>query len=287
MIKKKPAYPFETIAVAVAFSPRTEAILCETKRIAELFSSRLILIHAGTPSPGKKEELESLLVKHGLNKLHPEIIWKEGDPVETILKTCKENVVDLLIAGAMEKESRLKYYIGSISREICRKAKCSVLMFTEPSVAGTHFRKIVVNGADHKKTPHTIGASAYIAEHEKPDEIFVVKELHMPALSMAIAGDCTEAEREKIMSGITDEENRKLNTVISSVARPGVNIHVRSIFGKPGYAISHFAQRVNADLLVINSPDTHLGLLDRIFTHDMEYILENIPCNLLIIHSRV
>ena len=61
----------------------------------------------------------------------------------------------------------------------------------------------------------------------------------------------------------------------------------KNIKGKPGYAISKFSKDKKADLLVINSPDTHLNVFDRIFAHDIEYILADLPCNLLIVHSRV
>ena len=53
------------------------------------------------------------------------------------------------------------------------------------------------------------------------------------------------------------------------------------------YAISKYARDKRADLLVVNSPSTHLNLLDRIFTHDIEYVLADLPCDLLIVHSRV
>jgi hypothetical protein len=62
---------------------------------------------------------------------------------------------------------------------------------------------------------------------------------------------------------------------------------LKVVKGKPGYAISHFARQNHYDLIVFNSPDTHLGIFDRIFTHDIEYVLADMPCNLLIIHSRV
>ena len=66
-----------------------------------------------------------------------------------------------------------------------------------------------------------------------------------------------------------------------------VKVIDKVIKGKPGYAISKFSKDKKADLLVINSPDTHLNVFDRIFTHDIEYILADLPCNLLIVHSRL
>ena len=33
--------------------------------------------------------------------------------------------------------------------------------------------------------------------------------------------------------------------------------------------------------------ETQLNVFDRIFTHDIEYILADLPCNLMIVHSRI
>lgn len=61
----------------------------------------------------------------------------------------------------------------------------------------------------------------------------------------------------------------------------------RRIKGKPGFAVRQYAEAKKADLLVINSPDVPYGLIDRIFTHNMEYIMEDLPSNVLVVHSRV
>ena len=85
----------------------------------------------------------------------------------------------------------------------------------------------------------------------------------------------------------TEEESNKLHSVIAKCDNGMLKINEKVIKGKHGYAVRKYAETKKADLLVINSPDTHLTLLDRIFTHDIEYILADIPCNLLIVHSRV
>jgi hypothetical protein len=50
--------------------------------------------------------------------------------------------------------------------------------------------------------------------------------------------------------------------------------------------ITQFAREHEADLLVLNSPDTKLNLLDRVFPHDIEFALADLPCDLLIVHSK-
>ena len=37
--------------------------------------------------------------------------------------------------------------------------------------------------------------------------------------------------------------------------------------------------------MVVNSPDTRLGFLDRIFKHDLEYMLADLPTDVLIVHN--
>lgn len=64
-------------------------------------------------------------------------------------------------------------------------------------------------------------------------------------------------------------------------------MNVERIDGKPGYVITQYAREQKADLLVLNSPDTKLNLIDRVFPHDIEYALADLPCDLLIVHSRV
>ena len=49
-LKKRPAYPFETIAVGLSFSPRMETLLGEAKKIADVCGSKLVLIHVGEKS---------------------------------------------------------------------------------------------------------------------------------------------------------------------------------------------------------------------------------------------
>lgn len=286
-LKKRPSFPFETIAVAIAFSPRLEAILMETKRMVQIFNSSLVIIHVGKKDDGHEELLDKLLSKVSINKTKSRIIWMEGDPTETILKLCKLNVVDLLLLGALEKENLYKYYVGSIARNISRRAKCSVLLLTNPSINPKKMRKIAVNGVDNLKTIHTIRTVHYMSVLEKINEFTLVQEVNVPMLSMTTAESGTAPEVSKIKKDMQEEDFVKLSNLVSSIDKGSVNIDLKSVNGKPGYAISNFARQNHYDLLVFNSPDTHLGIFDRIFTHDIEYVLADMPCNLLIVHSRV
>jgi nucleotide-binding universal stress UspA family protein len=287
MIKGKPSYPFETIALAVAFSPRLEALIAETKRFASLFNARIVFIHVGKRSGDKEIHLANILSHYGFTDANSATEWQEGDAVETILSVCKKHVVDLLIIGAVEKENMLKYYMGSVSREISRRAKCSVLMLIDPRLNPVPFQRMVVNGHEHSKTIHTIETAVYLAAKENVSDIIVVDEVDIPAVSMGIADDSTEPEAEHIKESMMAEEDSKLAALIANVDLKGLHMKTKTFSGRREFTIGQYAQSVNADLLVVNSPDHHMNIFDRIFTHDLEYMLADLPCNMLIVHSRV
>ncbi len=135
---------FEKIAIAVAFSPRCEAILAEARLLQQTFGSCMIFIHVGKNSLLEEQYLKHLLHRFGLDQPDNKIIWEDGDPVDVILEVCQQEKIDLLVAGALEKESLLKYFMGGVSRQLSRKAKCSLLMLTEPNIHPHGFRQIVV-----------------------------------------------------------------------------------------------------------------------------------------------
>jgi nucleotide-binding universal stress UspA family protein len=286
-LKGRPPFPFETIGVAIAFSPRLESLLGESWQLAKLFNARLVLMHSGERNRSKEAKLDEIFRRLGIEESRTRTIWNDGNPVDTLLELCKLNAVDLLVIGALRKENMIRYYLGSVARKISRSAKCSVLLLTNPVKEGSRFRKLMVNGISNPKTEHTIRTAVYFAKHTGGKEITVAVEVDEQGLAMTIAGESTAAEASQMRKEMKDEEIGKVQDVIRGMTPDSIQVNEKLLKGKPGYAIRQYAESKKADLLVINSPDVHLNLIDRIFTHDMEYILEDLPCNVLIVHSRI
>lgn len=286
-LKNRLPYPFETIAVAVTFSPRYKAIIREASRLARLHKAKLILIHVGKLSTNEFETLKNCVRNCQIKEQQFKIIETEGDVVKTILNVCKENIVDILVLGANKKESVFQHYVGTVARKISRKAKCSVLLLPAPKEKPVHFKNIVVSVVDSPKTPLTITTAIYISNIENVNELFIVNEAYMPMFESVCADSSTNQETEKRKNEYINECKQKLNQIIDEI--PGassITIKQRVIIGKPGHSIQVFAKSKQPDLLIVNSPDKKLGILDRLFPHDLEYLLEDLPCNLLIVHSR-
>src|ERR1035437_8283110 len=100
-LKKRPSYPCETIAVGWSFSPRMEAVLAEAQNVADACGSKLVLLHVGIRTKDKEKIFDDILFRNNIEEKKTKIIWAEGDEVDTMLKLCKLNIVDLLILAAL------------------------------------------------------------------------------------------------------------------------------------------------------------------------------------------
>jgi nucleotide-binding universal stress UspA family protein len=274
-----PSCPIKSIAVALSFSSSCQSILAEAKHLSDVFNAALLLIHVGEKTTDKEKETQEMIDNLKINIHSGQLIWAEGKEVKTILEVCDKNNVDLLVLGAKIKENILQFYMGSVARKISRKAKCSVLLVTNPEATPQEYNRMVINGAEDSKTENTIDTALYFAEHLKTKEVYIVQELD---ISPSLDAQVQSLKQKKELQ----TNDSLIRSIIKKHEGKSVQITSKIIKGKPGYAINKFAQTKKADLLVVHAPETQLNVIDRIFTHDMEYILANLPCNLLILHTR-
>jgi nucleotide-binding universal stress UspA family protein len=278
---------YKRIGVAVAFSPRCEAIIGEAARLQNLYDTELILIHIGEEKPDEKTYMDELVKNSEVNPQKLKFIWEKGNPAKKILSIGKREQIDLLVAGALQKESVVKFYFGSIARTLIRKSKCSILMLINPSIPPRSFDRIVINGTEGDNYLETIRHGVEIAKHEKSDRVYIFKGIKLFGLSMALAGEEeNEHDQEETRREIVRDEIKEIENILDRMETYGLNINVKVASGKPGYELRKFTKRIHADLLIVKSPSHKLNLLDRIFPHYLELIMEDLPSNLLIDKSQ-
>lgn len=277
---------FEKIGIAIAFSPRCEALIAEAKWLQNTFQSKIVFIHVGKKSLQEEQYLKHLLHRFNLDQPETEILWKEGDPVDTIIEVVNTEKIDLLVAGALEKESLLKYVMGGVSRQLSRKIRCSMLMLTEPSIHPKGYNFLVVEGTDHPKTENTISIAINWAKASCSKHVDIIQESDLNKLALIRHDEWRENEVGEKKEAFLKEEDEKLEEILRCTDCGKLEINTERIEGKPGYVISKYAREKEADLLVVNSPDKPMNLLDRVFPHDIEYALAELPCNLLIVHPK-
>lgn len=151
---------------------------------------------------------------------------------------------------------------------------------------GIIFQNIMVDCVDHPKTVHTLDTACYFGSRMGAGEFCVVKEVDPAGLAMALSDDSTTRERNLVKEQLLKDAEVNILEKIAGCTTGGMQVMHSVLLGRPGFMIRGFAEERGANLLVINSPDSRYGLMDRIFAHDLEYILENLPCSMLIVHSR-
>ena len=279
------AITFKTIGIGVTFSPNLEANINEAARLALCFGSKLVLIHVGESSEEKSTTFRKFLSPFENQGLEYELFYKSGDPVDVILTSTKEKKVDLLIIGALKKENFLKYYLGSIARKITRQASCSVLLLINPSVDRVPCEHIVVNGLKDPKTKETLNTAFLVGHKLGVGKITVVEEIDQEEVSVKVDDDKTLRKSTIIKERLRLREEARVKKVLDSIPEDytkDITIKSQPIFGKRGYSIGHYAQVARADLLVMNAP-SKMTFWDRLFPHDIEHILTELPTDVLIV----
>lgn len=265
----------------MAFSPNLKANLFEAIRTANMFDAELVAVHVGKKDTKKEQDLNAVL------KEAPEIqnafttVWKEGNPVAIILDTCVKEQIDLLIIGALQKENLYKYYVGSIARKLTRKAPCSVLLLIKPSIERVPCKHIVVNGLQDDSTPDTLTYAFNVAHSLDCKRVTIVEEISQDTVAIKVSDDKTLKECTLNKERIEKREDLRVKSILKNIDTNDVKVKTQSIFGRRGYSIGHYARVKRADLLIMNKPKK-TRLVDRLFPHDLEYILSELPTDVLI-----
>ncbi|EZH75164.1 universal stress protein UspA [Aquimarina atlantica] len=279
-----PHHKFNTILIGVAFSPNLKNNIFEAMRMVDFFDSKMIIVHVGEKTNEKEDNIKKLISGFSDDDEKVNVIWKQGDPVTVIIETARENNADLIMLGAIPREDFLKFYIGSIARKITRNAHCSVLLLIKPSEDLRPCNHIVVNGLKDEATQKTILDSFEVAQNLGAQKLTIVEEISRQEVKVIVEDDQSLLKDTLIKEQLAQKEDLRVQHILNDVPedlKTGILIKTQSIFGKRGYSIGHYAKVVAADLLIMNAPK-RTTFLDRIFLHDLEYILSELPTDVLI-----
>jgi nucleotide-binding universal stress UspA family protein len=262
--------PYRKIAVASTFSPRFEQVLSEAKRIRDRFGAVLSLIYVGDQTEITSKKFRAALSEVGL----PEdsiVHYEAGDPAEEILRAIRQNHIDIIIAGALEKEVVLHPFLGNVARRLVREANCSVMLFTNPERQPKPMKHMVfvADYCDHAR--NALIRSFEVASGEGCERLYVSRVV-------------TTFDRARAKAGASggktqDDEEIELEEFILSAGHTEVPIEARLIRGNTGFAIADFAKSVNADLLIVPVA-TAAG---ESLPPKIAWLTDVIPCNLWLI----
>ena len=279
---------FKKILVGFAFSPNLKANIFTSLRLAGSLKAEIFFIHVGKKTPVKEKTFEEILEHSPVQPKLIKVLWEEGGPIPTILKMCEKNKIDLLLLGAVQRENVLRFYVGSIAREITRKAPCSVLLLIKPSIEEVPSKHVVVNALNEPNTEKTIRAAFEFSSLMDIPNVTLVGEISQSKVNVTADDDESLKKVTKIKEGIENEEKNRYDEILKNIPdslKENKKIQSQSIFGARGYSIGHYARVVRADLLVLNSEMKRSSFISRIFPKDLEHILSELPTDVLIIKN--
>ena len=279
-------FSFRKIGLAVAFSPTVSSLLAETVRLCLLFDAQLILIHVGNSGPEEEAKMNGLIQAKASSLQKIKVRWETGDPVRKILEVTRQENIDLLVAGALKKENLVQYYIGTIARKLMRKAECSFLMLTNASETPASFQHIVVNAEDSPYVEEAIAAGCMLGLKDHSQWVHIVRELKLLGLTLSANEQCTEEEYTESRNNMMRDEITAVEKILERIPHDRLKINIKMVSGKSGFELARFAEKKHANLLIVGAPARTFSIFDRVFTHDLEYIFADMPCNLLMIHPR-
>jgi nucleotide-binding universal stress UspA family protein len=269
--------PYKTIAVASAFSPRFLQVLFEAKRIRDRFSSDLQLIYVGERNEEIAAKFRDVLAQLSL-PMESIIHYEQGDPAGGILRVLADHKIDMIVAGALEKEVVLHPFLGNVARRLVRDATCSVMLFTKPETEPRPLRRIVFVADYAEYAREALKKTLQLALAESCERLYVIR--------IFTTFDELRASREEGAENggklkTLDDEEAALEKFILSTGATEVPIEARCIRGNTGFAAADFVRSVEADLLVV--PVQPGANRDQVLPSNIAWITDVIPCNLWVI----
>ncbi len=275
------------ILVCLALSPRVSAVAREAYHIARLLSAELYFLHVGEDTQETRLALEEALRKAfqegGWN---PPII-RAGKPDRVICDVAEEMGVDLIVAGALEKEGLIQGILGSVARRIARYAPCSVLLLTEPDERSEPFQTIVASVQYDEVSSKLVEFALELARRNHTRLLHVVHEYDLYGVHMAAIEGVEDSHGAGDTILLQTTEELRLTNFVERFDLQGLRLETACLEGREGQESVEYARRHDADLLLLPAPPRPLNIWDRFFNHPTEFILQKLPCALLLYRHRL
>jgi nucleotide-binding universal stress UspA family protein len=247
---------YKTIGVASTFSPRFRQVLAEAKRIRERFRAELHLIYAG-----KRSE---------------EAAAKFREALEDLQLTREK--IDVIVAGALEKEVVLHPFLGNVARRLVQEAPCSVMLFTKPAANPNPLRRMVFVADFSSHGLQALQRTLQLAAAESCERLYVISIITtFDQARASIRADTGQGEKPQTR----DEEEEALEQFALAAGETDVPMEARCIRGNTGLIVSDFVESIKADLLVV--PLRKNGKASQPLPGNIAWVTDVIPCNLWLI----
>lgn len=264
---------YHSIAVATTFSPRFLALLSEAGRVSEHFAAPLRLIHAGEETEAKRAQFQKGLEDAALppgTLIH----WVPGDPSVTIPSAARENGVDLLVAGAIDKDTDpgLRPFANDIARVLLRNSPADLFLFLRPKAESNPVRCPAVLIDFSRTSAILLRKTVKLAARQGCEKVH--------AIHIRTAFD----ERRWKLAGKNQDAGEELDQFVLDSTPLDVPVETKCIRGNTGFAACEFIQSIEADLLAV--PTGMPGGEAPVLSSNLNWLYQVIPCNLWVMREK-
>ena len=246
--------------------------MAEAGRFARRLEAPLLLLHAGTPEAQKEAAFRDALLEVGLPPT-TRLVWRPGEPAEAIAAAAETERVDLVIAGLLDRKAlEDTAFLGAVARPLAERARCSVLLLSQPQVEPKPFGRIVVMTDFSACAKAALRQALWLAQADGAERVEVI----------ALYTACMRARAEREPAGRTRQETEALLVeFVADAPACGVTLDADIIDGTTGFGAYDFTQSVGADLLVVPAPPHLEGAVPP----RMNWALQVTPCSLWVVRE--
>jgi len=294
---------FFRIAAAISFSPRQEALLAEVKRLQDMWDAHVTLIHVGRVQEYTISHLEDLLDKLHFNMDKVDIVVEKGSRVKQVVDVCRETQADLLVCGALRRQNFLDIFWGTVAQRLIKSAPCPLLILARPKRKPAPYKRIIISGSPsstaewiwatrqtERRIQNTLEVGFSWAWRENVRKLHILRSAHVAGLALSVFKMGKEPEKGSLREGLYQKESAQIERLIAPILEEAAEedylpqVDLRITAGRAGRALSKFSRKQKADLLVLQVPPKgKLGLFWRLASPEFEYVMTDLPCNLLLV----
>ncbi|MGL4513703.1 MAG: universal stress protein [Lacipirellulaceae bacterium] len=266
------------VLACVAASPRGALVARAAEAWADLLGATLVLLHAAPDAASAATARQAVWLPAELRD-RLEVFVEAGRVERLVCRQAGRLGASLVVLGALEQDGVWTSLVGSVARQVARKAPCSVLLLPDPR-RPTIGRVVVSVGFDDQST-ELLRSVLRLAQRSRPERLDVVHEVQTYGdLLRTLGGDPKAEERAH-----RDTQREALRERIAYLARDfdlvDLPLRVECLEGHVGQAVTDYADRNEADLLVMSAP-ARVSFWDRFFKQPAELALHSLPCSLLL-----
>lgn len=241
MTQESKAGIWRRVGAAVALSPRYLAVMAEAWRFTRQWSAELTVLHAGVRTGQNEALFRQAFSDLGIPS-RTGVLWDDRQPSEAVLRLAREARLDVLVAGALDRQSENKHFLGGVAQSLICNPPCSVMLFTNPNV-DDHPRKTMVIATDFSAAARKAFQQGIVLARITGIEMVHVLSVVTPFMEARFKQEGHPATRDAMQDLLTEHG--------ALVRETGIKTEEHLLDATTGYAAYEFVTSVHADMLVV------------------------------------